>query len=410
MTNLAKLLAAKEPLFDHALMQLEQKTGKSGADAMLTAEIAQRASAALKALGLSSDSTPEDIYDGLIRQVKSHDEHLAAAIGGMDPANLAEMIPKIVKKVSEIDLPKDGFFIKTSVGADLLRQNPPQKIMSRLGYTDIEAMLKRENIYELHLALRFAESGDWLNQFNAQYTKLAPSDFEKRDIQLVSFDPGKWGDIAHHFIQKKLHNITNSKEMGAIAVMPMTISEMPGITLKVLPLIIHYFNEIRLYSAFFKLISPKSNFGQIVAETLIADTPNIPIVVGTKIHWRVIQRYFGKLKDEPHPEIFEPHVHPEDLHWRKAEEVLYEIDPELKFWQDLDFVGILKGDEIVSFNLMDVALSYSNELSFSDRYIYHFRESLWNEIFARYLGQKTLQTQLLEKLDNAIIAPENLKL
>jgi len=134
----------------------------------------------------------------------------------------------------------------------------------------------------------------------------------------------------------------------------------------------------------------------------------VKIADNAQIHWRVIQRYFGKLPNEKHPEEFEPHVQPEDLHWRRAEDVLYDIDPELKFWQSLDYVGVFKGPahDAVTFNLMDVALSYSNEIPYADRYLYHFRESLWNEVFARYLGEKVLEQQLLDKLDNAVIKPE----
>ena len=36
-------------------------------------------------------------------------------------------------------------------------------------------------------------------------------------------------------------------------------------------------------------------------------------------------------------------------------------------------------------------------------------ESLWNEVFARYMGEKVLREQLLVKLDNAIVKPEALK-
>jgi hypothetical protein len=57
---------------------------------------------------------------------------------------------------------------------------------------------------------------------------------------------------------------------------------------------------------------------------------------------------------------------------------------------------------------MDVSLAYSNGIAFEDRYLYHFRESLWNEVFARYMGEKVLEDQLLMKLDNAIIKPETL--
>jgi hypothetical protein len=223
---------------------------------------------------------------------------------------------------------------------------------------------------------------------------------------VVPFAVAKWGDVAAHFIEKKRHNITHSKEMGAIAVMPMKETHMNGITMKALPLICHYFNEIRLYSTFFKLMKTKKNFGSIVSETLIADPAHVKLVDHAHIHWRVIQRYFGKLTNEKHPEIFEPHVQPEDLHWRRAEEVLYDIDPELEFWKGLDYVAVLRDNQPVTFNLMDISLGYSNGIDYDDRYLYHFRESLWNEVFARYMGEKVLEEMLLEKLDNAVIKPE----
>jgi hypothetical protein len=55
---------------------------------------------------------------------------------------------------------------------------------------------------------------------------------------------------------------------------------------------------------------------------------------------------------------------------------------------------------------MDISLGYSNGIDYADRYLYHFRESLWNEVFARYMGEKELEELLLEKLDNDIIRPE----
>jgi len=120
--------------------------------------------------------------------------------------------------------------------------------MSTLGHHLVSRLLETEDIHELFLALRFVESPDWLNTFDGLYHSLTPADFESRTIRVVPFAAAKWGDIASHFIAKKRHNITHSKEMGAIAVMPMTQDRMPGVTLKVLPLLCHYFNEVRLYS------------------------------------------------------------------------------------------------------------------------------------------------------------------
>ena len=274
-------------------------------------------------------------------------------------------------------------------------------------------MLEKENLFEIYGALRFAEKAEWLNQFIEKYKTLTPDDFETRQIQVISFDSKKWGNIAESFIEKKVHNITHLKELGVIMTMPVDLrtSKMTGqgITLKAMPLILHYFNEIRLYSAFFKLMRQKKNFGEIFVDTLIADTPNTKLIKNRHIGWRVIQRYYGKLADEKHPEVFEPHVQPEDLHWRKAEEILYQFDPALKFWDDMDYVGIaIKGD-VVTFNMLDVAFSYSNAIEYEERYLYHFRESLWNEVFIRYLSQKTLEERVLMRLDNEIIQPEQIK-
>jgi hypothetical protein len=197
--------------------------------------------------------------------------------------------------------------------------------------------------------------------------------------------------------------------MGVILLLPVKVEHLPGMATWSGSLVFHYINEIRLYSAFFKLKQVQPNFGEVFVETLIAD-PNLgPIMAGQEIHWRVIQRYFGKIKDEYHPEIFEPHVQPEDLHWRKAEEMLYKIDPELKFWEDMDYVALMYDGGPVTFNMMDVAASYTNQTPYEEREIYHFRESLWNEIFIRYMGQKTLEEQVLKQLDNEMITPERLK-
>jgi hypothetical protein len=282
--------------------------------------------------------------------------------------------------------------------------------MKHLGYRSIDSMLKRENIAEIYGALRFVEDPKWLIAFNNTYKKLKPTDFETRQIEIYQMPMDRWGKVAEPFIEHKRHNITHLKELGVILMLPVKPSAgLRGITIFTLPLLFHYLNEIRLYSAFFKLKQVQPNFGEILADTLNADPTEAAVMAGQTVHWRVIQRYFGKMEDEYYPEIFEPHVQPEDLHWRKAEEMLYEVDPELGFWRDLDYVGVMHAGRPVPLNLLDMSASFVNQRPYSKRIIYHFRESLWNEIFVRYMGQKNLEDQVLKQLDNSMIAPEKLK-
>lgn len=408
MSRLAQILAAEQPLFDISIKELEERTGNRGIDAKLAAEIATSTARHISKLDAGAEPSGAELYRALLDRVRADDLKLAHKIGGHLPESFSHMAPLIVAAVNKMDLLKGGWFIKVGVATDLLVSHPPTEVLKRLGYKSVEAMLSRENLFEVYGALRFAESPEWLNGFIKQYHGLTSDDFTSRDIKLVNFSHDKWGDIASKFIHKKLHNITHLKELGAILVLPPPDFTMPGVTLKIMPLILHYFNEIRLYSAYFKLIQSKPNFGEVVAKTLIADTPKIGIMKGQTVHWRVIQRYFGKLPKEHHPEIFQPHLEPEDLHYRKVEHTLFEFDSDLDFWHDLDFVAAICDGDAVSFNLMDVSLSYSNGINYKERYLYHLREALWNEIFARYFGEKTLEEQILRHLDNELVSPEKL--
>lgn len=408
---LSELLGATEPMFSIALKQLEKASGNPSADVRLTAEIIGKVHLKTRELGLDPrDTTGAELYHALLNLIKKHDEFLVKRIGGTDPRDVQDLIPRMKKAIEEIDIPKKAWVLKHSVAKRLLQKMPPKNVMKHLGYRSIDSMLKRENLPEIYGSLRFAESAEWLNKFLGTYKKLTPSDFESREIEFIQLDAERWGKLTAAFTHKKLHNITHLKELGVILLLPMPMAEMNGLTIFAFPLLIHYINEIRLYSAFFKLKQVKPNFGEILVETLVADPGNHAIMAGQQIHWRVIQRYYARLQNEYHPELFEPHVQPEDLHWRKAEEVLYHLEPALHFWYDMDYVGVMHAGRPLPLNLLDTAADYINGLPYENRAYYHFVDSLWNEVFSRYLGQKTLESQVLRQLDNEMIEPESLGL
>ena len=409
---LRDLLNAEEPIFSLSLRQLEKASGHQGVDAQLIGEITREMHLSMRGLGLDQkNTTGRELYHALLARVAADNKRVTKLIGGNDSSDIRQMVPLMVAAVNKMKINKKVWVLKRSVAKDLLRKMPPKQLMKHLGYSSVDAMLAGENIDEIYVALRFSEGEDWLNEYNELFKTITPSDFETRDISIVVMDHDKYVDLSSKFTKKKLHNVTHTKEMGIIVVLPMHQEKMKGITLKTLPLLFHYINEVRLYSAFFKLKQVNKNFGETVVETLIADPGTASQMVGQQVHWRVIQRYFGRpsIKDNKHPEAFQPHVQPEDLHWRRAEEMLYMLDQDMKFWQDKDYVGLMFDGAPVTLNFIDVSFSYSNEEKYEDRYYYHFQESLWNEIFIRYMGQKNLENQILKQLDNDMIAPEKLK-
>ena len=409
---LRDLLDAEEPIFTESLRQLENSSGRTAADTKLIGDIVRMAHENIRQMGLNPASvTGEEVYHGLESRVESDIKRLVKIIGA-DPnksEDVRYLVPFMVDAANRATFNRRVFVIKHESAKRLLRQMPPKALMDKLGYDDIEKMFEHEDFSEVYTALRFSEGPEWLNKYDELFETVTPADYEERDLKIVIMDHDKYVDLAAHFVEKKLHNVTHTKEMGVIVVTPMHAETMRGLVLKTLPLLFHYMNEVKLYSTFFKLKSKQPHFGKTVVSTLVADPSDASQIVGNKIHWRIIQRYLGRHKEDTISTVaFEPHVQPEDLHWRRAEDMLYEIDPQLEFWKDRDFVGLMYDGFPVAFNLFDVSFAYSNQETYENRYAYHFRESLWNEIFVRYMGFKNLAAQVLEKLDNSSIAPEKL--
>jgi len=409
---LRDLLDAEEPIFTQALRQLEHASGRTAADTKLIGDIVTKAHENLRQMGLNpAIATGAEVYHGLEARLEQDIKRLVRIIGAEESRSedVQYLVPYMVKAANSVDFNRRVFVIKHDSAKNILRQMPPKVLMEKLGYTDIEEMFEKEDFSELYTALRFSEGPEWLNKYDELFETVTPDDYEERDLKIVVMDHDKYVDLAAHFVKKKLHNVTHTKEMGVIVVVPMHDKTMRGLVLKTLPLLFHYMNEVKLYSTFFKLKSKKPHFGKTVVSTLVADPGDASQLVGNKIHWRVIQRYLGKHKEDSISTIaFEPHVQPEDLHWRRAEDLLYQLDPELEFWKDRDYVALQYDGFPVAFNLFDVSFGYSNQETYENRYAYHFRESLWNEIFVRYMGFKNLASQVLEQLDNSMIAPEKL--
>lgn len=400
--HLGELLGADQPLFSIGIEQLERASSHPSEDVRLTAEIIGKVHQKTRELGLDPhDTTGRELYHALKDLVGKHDRFIAERLGAEDPTDVNDVLPRLKALIEQIDVPKQAWVIKHSVAKRLLKSAPPKQMMKQLHYRSVDSMLKREPIGEILGALRFTESSEWQKAFLRKYHKLTPQDFEIRDIEFFLLDVAKWGDMSEKFVRQNHHNITHLKEMGVILILPLPVSHMRAISITVLPLLLHYINEIRMYSAYFKMQQVLPTFGKIITETLATDPGNHAIMAAQSIHWRVIHRHFGKARGN-HPEIFEPHVQPEDLYWRKAEDVLYRLEPALHFWRDMDFVGTLRHGELISFNLVDVAVNYVNDLAYDSQSVYHFQQSLWNEVFARYMGQPALERQVLKQLDNKI--------
>ncbi len=404
---LSDLLGAKEPAFTFALERLESMSGHPNVDVRLVTDVEQTAKSKLRQLGLDpNDSTEQEVFHSLQALTKKHDEFLASAVGGEDPTDTQDLLPRLKARVESLPLPKRAWAIKHSVAKRLLKDHPPRNVMRVLGYKSVDSMLKREKIDELYGACRFVETPQWYARFTRAYKKLRPSDFEPRDITIIDYSFERWHSAAHSYTAQARQNIVTIPELASVGVLPLPQQHMKGISITLLPLLVQQMYEIRVYSAFFKLQQVKPVFGEIIAHTLAGKDTHVATIGGQPVPWQVLHRFMGRYHPKDLPAAFDPHLQLDDLVWQTAEEILYTIEPALKFWEGTGHIGWSKQGQPVSFHLLDNAVNYCNGFSFEHRTLMHFRSSLWHELLERYLSQKAFTDQVLRNLDEELVSPE----
>jgi hypothetical protein len=391
---LSKLLGAHEPEFQLSLRRLEHTNSSPSADILLTTEILQQVQDKIRQLGLDPiDTTPEELYESLQQRLINDDHQLRLKLNLSNTANPSEIMAALKKFIEQLHFPKSCFALRLAVAKKLLKATPPTKAMQALGYRSCDSMLKHEVVAQIYTAAFIYESSEWQAKFLNQYKKLQPSNFETRKITLYYPQSRAWKKIAAEFVADNKQTSKVFQELGAIIVMPTTV-DLPAFAITNTLFVIECINDIRRCSAFLKLQQVKTNFGDLVSQYAHKEPLTSSIIFGRTLPWRVIHYYYDKHGLNDHPETFEPHVQAEDLQLARAETSLAQALPELEFWQDTAGLGLVKNDQPVSLNMLDVAVSVANKLPFGQRILGYMRDRMWCELFSRYLSQENLELAL----------------
>ncbi|HSX46664.1 MAG TPA: hypothetical protein VLF87_01590 [Patescibacteria group bacterium] len=402
---LAELVGTDRQVMREMIVRLEHSSGDPGVDLRLSGEIYGALHMKVRALGLDpNDTTPKELYLALQNLASLHDGFLASRLGIENKTDAAEILSVVTATVQRMHIPKQCWSLKAVAAKRLLQKAPPKTLMKALNYRSVDSMLKREPAEVLLTVARHLESATWQKHFIQHYKKLHSSDFETKPVIIASLNGKRWLALGENYAQIHHSNILHNPEAGCVVVMPLP-QALPGLTLVSLLLILHYITEIRMHSTYFKFHHLRPDFSDKMITMLTHPEATHGRIAGQPVHWRVIHRYYGSAATHNHPEIFQPHIQPEDMAYRKAEHILYHLEPALHFWHQTDCVGLpQEGGPSVSFNLMDVAINLLNGLSYERRVDYHVREAVWNELFSRYLGQQALERELTQRLDDEILS------
>jgi hypothetical protein len=402
---LAQILGAAEPTFRQQISKLEQAAGLPGADIRLMMQVVNETRHKLRDLNLDShDTTGQELYAALQQRLIDDEGRVRTALGLTEDATAIDTLEAVKHYLEKLEIHTHSFVVKQSVMRALLKKLQPKATMKKLGYRSMESMLKHEPVAQLLAATSILESHDWQQKRHDAYKKLKASDFEVKKASFYVPQTKQWPTIAASYTAAHKHNIMALPELGAVVILPLK-QDMPSLAITALLLAINSVNDIRSVGSYLKLQQVRPDFGKVFAATIQHEPVTIAELAGEPLPWKVVQWFYGHDHSSYHPEVFEPHVQPEDLSWHDGEDVLAGVHPAMEFWQGGQMLALLDSGKPVSLNLLDVALSVCNGLDYSDRIVHHMRETLSRELLARYLHQGNLQALLLGKLDEQL-APE----
>jgi hypothetical protein len=400
---LSEMLGATEPGFHRILQRLEAASGHNSVDIRVSTEIEQATKRKIKELGLDpQDTTGDELYAALQQRVKRDDEHLAAALRSRfgDSSNPNEQVSRVLLS---LPISKSCFALQSTVARKLLKSQPPKHTMKALKYRSFDSMLRREPISAVFAAAWLLESASWRKGLLDSYKKLTSSDFEIRQIEILTPNSKHWQELAAKVITQKKHNIIGLKEFGTIVLLPMSGTTLPAATLTTFILALHELNEVRASTTFLKLCQVKPDFGKQV-QIVVADEPALNAdILDQTVPWQIVQRYYARFADRFRADLFEPHIQREDLSWHSIEKALSHIDPSLDFWHHTTSLGYLHDHQPVSLNIIDVALNYCNQMPYPNRIVHYFRSSLWHELMIHYMKHENVEEAVLGNLETRLV-------
>jgi len=398
--NLARILRIDQKRFKELINVLNEKAKKDLVEEIYNEKENLIRNVFLKIFNWYPKSIASEIFNVIFQKIRL-DNFFFNQFFSRPDLKKKEDIENITYFLKEKLPKKEGLFLKWEKAYEFLKKYPPKNLLSYLGYS-MNDLLEKENIKEIMCVLRFSEPTNWFNFAFGEFVKgLKADDFETRNMEIIVISE-KFMNLAKDFCAHKLHNVSHLKEYGIIFVIP-TLLDLEGAILRLIILIFHYNFEIDFYSQLFNKYKERLDFPEIFSYLIEGRSIEKIEEIKGKMPILVIPKYFFK-DDEFDWRLYFPRINSEAFHYTRAFKALSDfskgLGQDLSFWSNLDWVGDYFMDEngievLISFNLIDAAMSLVNLSTDFKKFTYHQQEAIWNYLFKKAFKEE-FETLLLE--------------
>lgn len=396
---LAELSHTDPRLMSETVKRLEERAGLPGADIRLTADIHAQIHLKIRALGLDPhDTHPQELFVSLQNLAATHEQFLLKKFNLPKAPATQELPLHVAFMFDRLRFNRRSWLLRPSALRRLLNANPPKQLVKALGYRSVDSMIKREPVDVLLFLATKLEAQTWQQQFDKQLQKLTVIDFEERLLTARTLEHDRYLQVSH-LITTRDHNFVYGLPLvGAIFLLPSKAAPRPGMVMLALMMAIKEATELQYAHSYLRHHQMEAGFTTKLAPVLRHRQLTTAQVSGQLFDWRILHRHYGTEGVEGHPLLFQPHLQAEDLAYRRAEEVLYRVEPALHFWHGTDYVGLKTTTATVSFNLLDVLINMVNGVGLHQQHSGHLRQAVWDELLLRYMHSSAIENSVLSQL------------
>lgn len=393
---IAELTNTDVRLLSETIRRLEHRSGSPGLDIRLTADIHAQIHLKIRALGLDPhDTHPKELYVALQNLAAVHENFLKRRFDLPETISATDFAKDVDHIFTRLRFNRRSWLLKPSATRRLMRSNPPKQLMRLLGYRSLDSMVKREpSDVLLFLALQ-TETDAWQQRLDKQIEKLTSMAFEERLIETRTLDDARYAELSKKLFTAHHTLVLGLPLVGTIFLLPLSGVIKPGMLLLTLVAALKESTELQFAQSYLRYYQMESFFADKLPGALRGRGNQIVTVAGQSFNWHILHRHYGSVGISDHPEVFQPHLHPEDLAYRRAEEVLYKLEPALHFWHGVEYVGLRTSSGIISFNLLDVLINLVNGVPLGSQYNTNLRQSAWDELLIRYMRTTAIERAVL---------------
>ncbi len=374
---LAIALKQNTPAFRYNLNRINLMTGKDNNDIYFTEAINKLSRDKIAALSLDPfDTRPIELYKSLQEKLKRDEGHLIKNLRYLAADKIsaeASLTSGLILKLNQLTEEVQVSVVKPVILKKIIKSVCPNKTVKKLGYRTLESMLKRESMFNILTVMKYIENKSLNQKLAEQWARLTINDFVTSRVKFEVVPSSLTDVVPIHQDLRLISDFTTA----TIGLIDISSTAQPGYIVKLISEIIDCLECWYIQSDLIDNFKFNSDFGRIY-KNILQNNSNDWLDLMNILEADVVENNLS------HGLSMDLLAYKFDkFSLNKIRDVL-ENDSLLSFWNNTDYLMEICKNEIVSFNIKDLANDLLSLASFANRSTSYARTALKKELLKQY--------------------------